>query len=107
MKVLAGIFSLIVLAWLIATTSVPRAPAVQPCTHEWFSYLDSHYFDISDGEGHGPDLGSSEWLGSVEEKAGLQVEEHLPDEQRCQLIQNQLEHHRYIVNQQLGWAFSL
>jgi hypothetical protein len=107
MKNLAGICFLIALVWIIATTSVSRAPSLQPCTQKWFSYLDSHYFDISDGEGHGPDIGSSEWLGSIEEKAGLPVNENLPDEQRCQLIQNQLARHTYIVNQQLGWALSL
>lgn len=107
MKLLTGICSVIVLAWFVNTTSVPHAPAVQPCTKAWFSYLGSHYFDISDGEGHGPDFGSSEWLGSIEEKAGLPVEEHLSDGQRCQLIQNHLKHRTFIINRQLGWAFSL
>lgn len=107
MKNLAGICSLIVLAWLIATTSVSRAPAVQPCTQEWFSYLDSHYFDISDGEGHGPDSGSNEWFNAFEAKAKLPVTSRLPELQRCQLIQSQLEHHTYIINRPLGLAISL
>lgn len=107
MKILAGISTVIALAWLIITTSVPRAPDAQPCSQAWFSYLGSHYFDISDGGGHGPDFGSSEWLGSVEDKAGLPFNGRLPDEQRCQLIQNRLEHRTYVINQQLGWALSL
>jgi len=107
MKPLTGICFLVVLGWVVATTSVSRPPYLQPCTPKWFSYLDSHYFGISDGEGHGPDLGSREWLGSVEEKAGLPVKEHLPDAQRCQLIQNQIVHHTYVINQQLGWTLSL
>jgi hypothetical protein len=106
-NILAGIFSLIVVVWLVATTSVSRAPAVQPCTQQWFSYLDSHYFDISDGEGHGPDSGSSEWFNAFEAKAKLPVTSLLPEPQRCQLIQGRLEHHTYIINRQLGLAISL
>lgn len=107
LKILAGICAFIVLAWVIATTSLPSAPAIQPCTQEWFSYLDKNYFDISDGEGHGPDLGSGEWLGAVEAKAKLPVKNLLPEQPRCQLIQDQLEHHTYIINRQLGLAISL
>jgi len=102
MKIFAAVCTFFVLAWLVATTSIPRAPTVQPCSPEWFSYLDSHYFDISDGEGHGPDLGSSEWLGGIEQAAKLPIKQHLSDNERCHLIQSQLEHHIFIINQQLG-----
>lgn len=107
MKVLPGIGLFIVLIWLVATTSVARAPAAQPCTREWFLYLDSHYFDISDGQGHGPDSGSSEWFNALEAKAKLPVTSRLPQPQRCQLIQRGLEHHTYVINRQLGWVISL
>jgi len=107
LKILASICAFFVLAWVIATTSLPRAPSVRPCTQEWFSYLDKNYFDISDGEAHGPDLGSGEWLGAVEAKAKLPVRNLLPEQQRCQLIQGQLERHAYIINQELGLAISL
>lgn len=107
LKFLAGICAFIVLAWVIATTSLPSAPAIQPCTQEWFSYLDKNYFEISDREGHGPDLGSSEWFNAFEEKAKLPVTDRLPEQQRCQSIQGQLERHTYVINQQLGLAFSL
>lgn len=107
MKILAGICFLVVLAWLIATTSVSRAPSLPPCTQQWFSYLDKNYFDISDGEGHGPDSGSSEWFNVFEAKAKLPATSQLPDLQRCQLIQGQLEHHTYVINRKLGWAISL
>jgi hypothetical protein len=106
MKIFAGICFVIVLAWLAATTSVSRAPTVEPCTQEWFSYLESQYFDISDGEGHGPDLGSSEWLNAFEAKAKLPATSQLPEPQRCQLVQGQLEHRTYIINPQLGWVIS-
>jgi hypothetical protein len=97
MKIFTGICSVIVLAWLFVTTSVPRAPVAQPCTQEWFSYL----------EGHGPDLGNSEWVNAFEEKAKLLVTNGLPKQQRCQLIQGQLERRTYVINEQLGWTFLL
>jgi hypothetical protein len=106
-KILAGICSFIVFAWLIATTNVSRAPIVQPCTQEWFSYLDNHYFDISDGEGHGPDTGSSEWFNAFEAKAKLPVTSQLPEQQRCRLIQEQLEHRTYVINRELSLTISL
>jgi hypothetical protein len=62
LKIFVGLCFFIVLAWFVVTTRVSRAPVVQPCTQGWFLYLGSQYFDISDGEGHGPDLGSSERL---------------------------------------------
>jgi hypothetical protein len=106
-KILTGICSAIVLGWLFITTSVPRAPVVRPCTQEWFSYLDGHYFGISDGEGHGPDLGNNEWFNAFEEKAKLPVTSRLPKQQRCELIQGQLERRTYVINEQLGWTISL
>ncbi len=107
MKLLTGIGSVVVLAWFFVTTSMPSAPVVRPCTQEWFSYVDSHYFDISDGEGHGPDLGDSEWFNAFEEKAKLPVTNRLPKQKRCELIQGELERRTYIINEQLGWTISL
>lgn len=76
---------------------------VPPCTQEWFSYLERHYFDISDGEGHGPDVG----FNAFEDKAKLPVTNRLPKQERCRLIQGQLEHRTYIINEQLDWTLSL
>jgi hypothetical protein len=68
--------------------------------------VDQHYFDISDGQGHGPDIGSSEWLGSIERKAKLPTRSDLPDAERCAQIQQQFERHTFIVNQALGLDIS-
>lgn len=106
LKIFTGLGVFIVLAWVIATIRVPRAPTAQPCTQEWFSYLDKNYFDISDGEGHGPDVGSGEWLGAVEVKSGLPRQSLLPMQQRCELIQSRLESRTYIVNRDRRWATS-
>lgn len=106
MKVLFCVCAIVVLGWLIATTNIARAPSIKPCTQEWFLYLSEHYFEISDEEGHGPDLGSREWLNAFEAKAKLPKSSRLPDQQRCQLIQGKLEHHTYIINEQIGLVLS-
>ena len=40
------------------------------CSDAWFAYLDGR-LKISDSQGHGPDVGSTEWKSSVERKLGL------------------------------------
>lgn len=107
MKILSGILLFAMLAWLAATTSVTRAPETAPCSPEWFAYLDNRYFDVSDGEGHGPDVGSSEWFNAFEARARLPATSGLPKAQRCQVIQTRIAHRLYLINAQLGWALSL
>ncbi|HEX7911721.1 MAG TPA: hypothetical protein VF534_27020 [Paraburkholderia sp.] len=104
--VLASLVALLVVGWLGITTSVPGAPKFRPCSEAWVNDVAERYFDISDGEGHGPDPGSGEWLGSVERKAKLPVRADLADAQRCGLIQQQLERHTFIINQPLGITIS-
>lgn len=107
MKIATALIGFIVIAWLVLTTHIPSPPKYQAGTQEWFSYVDQNYFDISDGQGHGPDVGSKEWLDSVQRQAKMQVNENLQDTRRCQLIQNQFEHHTYIINNRLGLVLSL
>ncbi|HEX7909909.1 MAG TPA: hypothetical protein VF534_17710 [Paraburkholderia sp.] len=52
-------------------------------------------------------MGNREWFNAFEEKAKLPVTSHLSRQQRCQLIQGQLERRTYIINEQLGWTISL
>jgi hypothetical protein len=52
-------------------------------------------------------LGNSEWFNAFEERAKLPVTNRLPKQQRCRLVQGQLERHTYIINEQLGWTISL
>lgn len=107
MKIFAAVCTFVVLAWLVATTSIPRTPTVQPCSPEWFSYLNSHYGNTSDEEGHGPDLGDVEWFNAFERQAKLSDSYSLSsNSQRCQFIQNELASHIYIVNQSLGFMIS-
>jgi hypothetical protein len=106
-KITAVVCLLTIGAWIIATTRVPRAPAAKPCTQEWFSDLEKSYFDISDGQGHGPDLGSTEWLNAFETKARLPVTDKLSTHERCYQIQKQLESHTYLFNRQLDLTISI
>ncbi|NML35250.1 hypothetical protein [Paraburkholderia antibiotica] len=107
MKIFGAVCTFVVLAWLIASTSIPHAPAVQPCSPEWFTYLDSHYGNTSDAEGHGPDPGDAEWFNAFERQAKLPDSHDLSsNSQRCQLIQSELARRIYIVNQNLGFITS-
>ncbi|MBN3725162.1 hypothetical protein [Burkholderia sp. Ac-20379] len=107
MKILSGIVLFALLAGFVATTNVARTPTAAPCSMEWFGYLDSRYFDISDGDGHGPDIGSSEWLNAFEARAGLPATSALPTPQRCEAIQARLGRRTYLINARLGWVLSL
>jgi hypothetical protein len=44
---------------------------------------------------------------AFEDKAKLPVTNRLPKQERCRLIQGQLEHRTYIINEQLDWTLSL
>jgi hypothetical protein len=106
MKILISVCAVIVVGWLLLTTNIARAPSEQPCTDPWFSYLREHYFEIEDGEGHGPDIGSREWLNAFETKTKLPRSSKLPSQQRCALIQEQLKQRIYIINHPLDLVIS-
>ncbi|MBW0445161.1 hypothetical protein EN871_04255 [bacterium M00.F.Ca.ET.228.01.1.1] len=95
----------LIAGWFFISTDIPRAPSAEPGTPEWVAYVSERYFDISDGEGHGPDPGSEEWLHSVEWKAGLQDHNDLPFIEGCKMVQQQLERRVFIFNRPLGWSF--
>jgi hypothetical protein len=106
MRLFLGAVVFVLAAWLIATTRIPRPPSSRPCSTEWLSYIDRYYFDISDGQGHGPDLGSREWLDSVGRKLKLPEDYLRSDQDRCGNIQRQLERHTYVINSALGISLS-
>jgi hypothetical protein len=106
-KIFVGIVLVIVLGWFGITTRIPSPPSVEACTEKWFAYLDDNYFTTSDSEGHGPDVGSGEWLNSVERQAKLTVRSDLPNQTRCEHIQTQLRSRTFIVNRALGRTYLL
>jgi len=98
---------LVVVGWFGVTTRIPGPPSEKTCTEKWFAYLDDNYFTTSDSEGHGPDVGSGEWMNSVERQAKLAVRSDLSKQVRCERIQTQLESRTFIVNRVLGRAYLL
>ncbi|MDR6388424.1 hypothetical protein [Paraburkholderia phenoliruptrix] len=95
----------LVAGWLLIATDIPRPPTAKPGSPDWVAYVSERYFDISDGEGHGPDPGSEEWLHSVERQARLQDHNDLSFVEGCTMVQRQLEHHVFVLNRPLGWNF--
>ena len=49
----------------------------QVCTDEWYQFVEEH-ISTGDGQGHGPDLGSSEWRSVVEFKLGIRDDPKVP-----------------------------
>jgi hypothetical protein len=107
MKKTFCVVALIVAAWLAINTNIPSPPESSPGSDEWLSYVSQHYFDISDGQGHGPDPGSMEWLGSVERKAKVPIRSNYSDRQRYEFIQYQLQQHTFIINSAVGLVIVL
>ncbi|WP_242560204.1 MULTISPECIES: hypothetical protein [Pandoraea] len=79
----------------VVRDAVPSAlnnPSRRPCTAEWFSYLEKHYAAVGDAQGHGPDLGSDEWLNAFERRRNLPSTSALPREQRCATLARELDY---------------
>jgi len=60
----------------------------QPCSEPWFHEIES-IVGTSDGRGHGPDIGSSEWRSVVEFKLGVREHPEIPksgSQQWCNFI---------------------
>lgn len=53
----------------------PRLP--EPCTTGWFEYVEATV-STGDGQGHGPDIGSTEWKSVVEFKLGVRGAAEVP-----------------------------
>ena len=69
----------------VAPTSSPEQ---QPCSEQWFQYVEGQ-LQTGDSQGHGPDLGSSEWRSVVEFKLGVRGNPGVPNretEQWCTYI---------------------
>lgn len=64
--------------------AVPSSNAgPEPCTEQWFQYVDDRV-PTGDAEGHGPDLGSSEWRSVVEFKLGIRGDSQVPQRDTVQ-----------------------
>ncbi len=64
------------------------------CSNDWYQQVDSQVV-TGDGQGHGPDLGSSEWRSVVEFKLGIRGDSALADlnsEEWCHYIDTHYIH---------------
>lgn len=66
---------------LVACIGAPlqgAAPSPEPCSDSWFGYVEER-IAVGDGHGHGPDIGSLEWMSAVEFKLGIRDNEEIPE----------------------------
>ncbi len=82
--------ALILCAMAISSCAIEQEPdpGPQPCSEQWFQFVEETV-STGDAEGHGPDLGSSEWRSVVEFKLGVRGDPTIPDpatEQWCAYI---------------------
>ncbi len=75
-------------------TNLPQNQAPpQECNEEWYTKVES-VSSTGDGQGHGPDLATSEWKGVVEFDLGLKGNPEVPDrdsEEWCDYIDQHLK----------------
>ena len=53
------------------------ARTLVPCSEQWNHYVEARLY-TGDSEGHGPDIGSSEWRSVVEFKLGVRGNAEVP-----------------------------
>ena len=71
-------YVLLLLLVLASCTPLSDQPPTTLCTTDWFQTVEQH-LQTSDIEGHGPDLGSSEWKSVVEFKLGIRGNPEIPE----------------------------
>ena len=74
----------------VAIASLASCDTKQPCTPAWYENVERKV-GITDAQGHGPDIGSSEWRSAVEFKLGIRGDSAVPDrdtDEWCDYITN-------------------
>ncbi|WP_156904810.1 hypothetical protein [Ferrimonas senticii] len=61
-------------------TVAPQAVEAYDCSPTGLERIE-RYVDSSDGRGHGPDIGSLEWYGSIEHRLKIKQDPQLPPAQ--------------------------
>lgn len=79
---------------LIAGPALAELPGADPaCSKAWQQSVEARV-SSGDGQGHGPDLGSAEWQGTVEFRMGLRGRADLPNRTSadwCRFIEGRLQ----------------
>lgn len=67
------------------TNIEPKTGDIEPqtCSNAWFTQIDQQLM-TGDGQGHGPDLGSSEWRSVVEFRLGIRGDAGIPPRNSAQ-----------------------
>jgi len=71
---------------LVGATGVAQAQSI--CTYPWYQSIEKR-LHTTDGQGHGPDIGSDEWKSVIEFKLGVRDGANVPErssDQWCQYI---------------------
>ena len=61
---------------LVGATGVAQAQSM--CTYPWYQSIDK-ILHTTDGQGHGPDIGSDEWKSVIEFKLGVRNGVNVPE----------------------------
>lgn len=84
------LISVIVIAGCTENNAQQSIP--QDCSSEWYKLVEQKV-NSSDGQGHGPDVGSTEWRSVIEFRLGLRGNAEVPaleSEQWCNYINDYL-----------------
>lgn len=76
---------------LLGATGVAQAQSM--CTYPWYQSIDK-ILHTTDGQGHGPDIGSDEWKSVIEFKLGVRNGVNVPErssDQWCQYIDQHIK----------------
>jgi hypothetical protein len=104
-KIAIGIVG--VLGLFLALFSFPSPPGATPCSDEWAAGIEKDYVQSSDGEGHGPDQGSSEWYHQIEHGLHMEPLPTTDHDVHCDAVAQQIAGHRYIRSRLFGALFRL
>jgi hypothetical protein len=78
---LIALMGILVISSCSPELSTSRGPT--PCSEEWFQFVEGR-LSTGDSQGHGPDLGSSEWRSVVEFKLGIRGKPTIPNRSTMQ-----------------------
>ena len=103
-----AIIAIVLLLGLLATfISFPSPPMAEPCSAQWAESFERDYVQTSDRDGHGPDIGSSEWYHAVQVRLDVEPLSSADPKANCLAIAQQINQHRCIRIRPFGWLIRL
>lgn len=89
-QILLSSFVTLLLVVIVGCSSIDENSNANFCTSDWYALVEKQVF-TGDNQGHGPDVGSTEWRSVVEFKLGIRGNKQNPpleSEQWCNYINN-------------------